>query len=294
MLERCGKPTHPAYFLYGGRGITVSPELQTFEGFYAVLGPRPTGGSLDRVDVNGNYTRDNVRWSTAKTQTRNRQNNRWITYKGVRKTLAEWSEILKIPYDRLSARLLRYGWSTERALEMPRYERGDPRVESLSRHVPTERQPRAEVPDRDKRWTHGRTKTREYRAWAGMIDRCENTARPEYADYGGRGIKIAPELRAFEGFLAVLGPCAPGLSLDRINVNGDYAPGNVRWADAKTQARNRRTSRFIAHNGKTQTLKEWSIALAIPYPRLGFRIRSGWPVERAFAAPRYGWRDRKV
>jgi hypothetical protein len=86
--------------------------------------------------------------------------------------------------------------------------------------------------------THGHTGSPEYHSWLSMIQRCDNPKATGYKRYGGRGIKIAPELRQFETFLALLGPRPAGTSLDRINNDGHYEPGNVRWADAGTQAKN--------------------------------------------------------
>jgi hypothetical protein len=90
--------------------------------------------------------------------------------------------------------------------------------------------------------THGRSGTTEYNSWIGMKMRCFNEADARFADYGGRGITVCARWRAcFEAFFADLGPKpSPNHSLDRIDVNGNYEPGNVRWADASGQTRNRR------------------------------------------------------
>ena len=88
---------------------------------------------------------------------------------------------------------------------------------------------------------HGRSKTPEYRVWLGMLDRCYNPNNKSYQHYGGRGIKVAPEFLDFETFLAEVGPRPPGdYTLDRIDNNGDYAPGNVRWILRGDQNANRR------------------------------------------------------
>lgn len=84
---------------YGGRGITVCDRwLDSFENFYSDMGARPTKShSLDRIDVNGNYEPSNCRWATAKEQANNRTNNKYIEYKGCKKTHAEWATFLGIP-----------------------------------------------------------------------------------------------------------------------------------------------------------------------------------------------------
>ena len=89
----------------------------------------------------------------------------------------------------------------------------------------------------------------EYQAWRGMKTRCLNPRCRKYPDYGGRGIRVCPEwLDSFEAFLEHIGPRpGQGWSVDRIDVDGHYEPGNVRWATAKQQAQNRRPRATRAH-----------------------------------------------
>jgi len=87
---------------------------------------------------------------------------------------------------------------------------------------------------------HSHRKTREYAAWANAKERCTNPKTRNYHRYGGRGIYMCDRwLNNPSAFLADMGPCPPGLSLDRINNNGPYAPENCRWADRLTQSRNK-------------------------------------------------------
>lgn len=91
--------------------------------------------------------------------------------------------------------------------------------------------------------THGATGTPEYRIWAGMIGRCTYPSHTGWKDYGGRGIQVCQRWReSFLAFLADVGPLpGPGFSIDRFpNNNGNYEPGNVRWATRKQQAANKR------------------------------------------------------
>lgn len=89
---------------------------------------------------------------------------------------------------------------------------------------------------------HGMSESNEHQIWCGMWQRCGNPNEICWRNYGGRGIKVHDRWRLFENFLADMGPRPPGMSLDRIDVNGNYEPGNVRWATTKTQRRNGRVA----------------------------------------------------
>ncbi len=115
MRGRCEKPEHKNYALYGGRGIRVCDRWQEFANFLADMGDRPPGGTLDRIDVNGNYEPSNCRWATQKEQTRNKRTNHLIEYQGTRKPIGQWAEELGIPYNRLWQRLVKLQWTAERA-----------------------------------------------------------------------------------------------------------------------------------------------------------------------------------
>ena len=119
MLDRCRNPNHIKYKHYGGRGITVCDLWLKFENFFADMGEKPKGLTLDRKDNDGNYELNNCRWITQKEQCRNMRGN-WdpITYKGESKLPVEFAEIHGIDPGTLKSRLLR-GWSTERAIETP-------------------------------------------------------------------------------------------------------------------------------------------------------------------------------
>jgi len=115
MLSRCHNPNARSYCYYGGRGISVCPQWRTFDGFFADMGERPAGLTLDRIDPRGNYEPGNCRWVDMKTQQRNRTNNRPISFAGRVATEPEWAELLGVRPGLIKLRLWR-GWSAERAL----------------------------------------------------------------------------------------------------------------------------------------------------------------------------------
>ena len=136
--------------------------------------------------------------------------------------------------------------------------------------------------------THGLTKSREYKAWAGAKERVSNKNNHNWLNYGGRGIAMDKRwLDSFEVFFDYtsthLGKHpGKGYSLDRIDNDGNYEPGNVRWADQKTQTLNSRHANMITFFGKTMSLKEWSKELDMNYRTLSSRINIyKWPLERA-------------
>lgn len=117
MKKRCFNKNDPAYKNYGGRSITVCKEWlgrNGFVNFYEDMGKRLSGTSIDRINNNLGYFKENCRWATRKQQQRNKRNNKLITYKGKTLCLAEWSEKLNIKYYTIQKRL-HYGWSIEKA-----------------------------------------------------------------------------------------------------------------------------------------------------------------------------------
>jgi hypothetical protein len=120
MKTRCLNPESASYPAYGGRGITVCPCWeQSFEAFYADVGPRPSPEhSLDRIENSGHYAPGNVRWATRSEQANNRRTSTAIEWQGTTRTVAEWAAALGLPRHRLQARY-RAGWRPPQMFEAP-------------------------------------------------------------------------------------------------------------------------------------------------------------------------------
>lgn len=131
----------------------------------------------------------------------------------------------------------------------------------------------------------------EYWVWASMHSRCYNEAEEKYPRYGGRGITICDRWRHdFAAFLADMGPRpSKAHSIDRIDNDGNYEPGNCRWATAKEQSRNQSKNRLLTHDGKTMIATDWAISLGWEPSFLFGRLDRGWTVEQALTTPPLGF-----
>jgi hypothetical protein len=117
MRGRCLCATDSDFASYGGRGIAVADEWADFAAFIRDMGPRPSGYSLDRIDVNGPYAAENCRWADDATQARNKRSNHLITYQGQTKTLQEWCDLLGLEPSRVRYRL-KSGWAPDEAFSL--------------------------------------------------------------------------------------------------------------------------------------------------------------------------------
>lgn len=129
----------------------------------------------------------------------------------------------------------------------------------------------------------GRKRSATHYAWTNMIQRCTNAKRPDYPTYGGRAISVCRKWRdSFAAFLADMGKRpSPQHSLDRFpDQNGNYEPGNCRWATKHQQMQNTRGTRLITFNGETHGLNEWARRLGMTHSSLQGRFRRGWSLER--------------
>jgi len=125
---------------------------------------------------------------------------------------------------------------------------------------------------------HGYAGTTTYKSWQGMKSRCNDPNRQEYKHYGGRGIKICDRWeKDFVNFLADMGESPKGMTIERIDNDKGYYPGNCKWATRKEQGRNQRTNRMITYSGETRCLSEWSEFLDINPVTLHCRLKNHPP-----------------
>lgn len=131
-----------------------------------------------------------------------------------------------------------------------------------------------------------RDQTATYRTWTAMRDRCERRANARFNRYGGRGVKVCERWSDYANFLEDMGIRPPGKTLDRIDNNGDYAPGNCRWATQSEQQRNTSRSRVYEYQGKTMCLTDWAVELGISRNTIRSRIDDqGMSFEQAVQQP---------
>ena len=136
--------------------------------------------------------------------------------------------------------------------------------------------------------THGLSNHKLFSVWQNAIDRCHNPNSQAYSSYGGRGIEVCKEWRdAFVPFYtwAIKNGWQQGLSIDRIDNDLGYNPGNVRFVPLPEQQRNRRTNRLLTFNGETKCLIEWAEIYGIKKTTLKERLNRGWPTEEALTKP---------
>lgn len=137
--------------------------------------------------------------------------------------------------------------------------------------------------------THRDCSSRLYSIWTKMKARCHRESDWSYKNYGARGIVVCEEWRSsYESFRewALNNGYADSLSIDRIDVNGNYEPGNCRWATMKEQARNKRSNHYITYNGETASIAEWADRVGLAYVTLYNRVAKGdWSAERALTTP---------
>lgn len=131
-------------------------------------------------------------------------------------------------------------------------------------------------------------KNKLYQVWCGILRRCNNKSQRSYKDYGGRGITVCDEWKNnFKIFYdwAMQNGYSDNLTIDRIDVNGNYEPNNCRFITNKQQSRNRRNNKIYTLNNQTHCLSEWAEIYNIDYKLVWGRINSGWDIKKALKTP---------
>jgi len=138
-----------------------------------------------------------------------------------------------------------------------------------------------------------KSRSREYYTWQNMRRRCLDAGNCQYKNYGGRGIKVCERwLESFDNFLSDMGEKPRGYTLDRIDNDGNYEPGNCRWATVKDQCANKRTTILHTRNGVTKCMSHWADEIGLKRRSVQMRISRGWPIELALTAPLNSYRMR--
>jgi len=135
--------------------------------------------------------------------------------------------------------------------------------------------------------SHKESKTKFYKLWHGIIERCENSTNGSYKNYGAKGITICEEWHNYENFKnwALNNGYKEGLSIDRIDNNKGYYPENCRWVTFIKQQNNKKDNHYITYNGKTQSISDWARELGTKYYTIHARIKRGWTEEEAISIP---------
>lgn len=131
--------------------------------------------------------------------------------------------------------------------------------------------------------SHGMSRTRTYRIWHGMRQRCSDAAKGKVRrNYFDKGIRVCERWEQFENFFADMGEAPEGMSIDRIDGNGNYEPGNCRWATPIQQGNNTSSNVSIEHRGEKKTISEWAREIGVKANTLLYRIRRNLPEEKIF------------
>lgn len=135
---------------------------------------------------------------------------------------------------------------------------------------------------------HGLRKHPLYGVWANMKTRCENPNDKHYSRWGGRGIRVCEEWHDFKRFYdwAISNGYSEGLTIDRIDNNGNYEPSNCRWVTVLEQNQNKRNVILLTHNGETKTCAEWSRMFGLSKNTVYSRFHKGWTVEQCLFGKR--------
>lgn len=124
-----------------------------------------------------------------------------------------------------------------------------------------------------------------FRSWQAMLGRCYYPSTAHFDQYGGRGITVCERWHTFASFLSDMGERVTGMTLDRIDTNGNYEPDNCRWVSRKENSRNRRNNRILELDGVRLAVTAWADKVGLSKDTLMRRLRAGWDVRKALTTP---------
>lgn len=303
IVVKCLNPHAATYAAYGGKGITVcerwapngKPDYKAFEAdllcsyvqHVAIYGVADT--TLDRINSDGPYAPDNVRWATAREQAVNRRTTRVFTVDDDQVTAAELERRSGVPGDVIRRRV-NDGWSVRKATQTP----------YTPRHPHRGVRQRQDVAPPTRIVIHHRLcahKLRLRKTWRHMIARCTNPRDRSFTNYGGRGITVCKRWTVYANFETdMLIPYVRHVNtygvqqttLDRVDNDGNYEPTNCRWATMRQQVVNRRNARCYPFNGELFTVKQLLThphANGLTTTTLRSRLDRGWSAAKALSTP---------
>jgi len=148
------------------------------------------------------------------------------------------------------------------------------------------------IPDKGYSFPKGATSDPLHKVWWHMIDRCENPRNSSFKNYGARGIKVCRRWKVGDGvktgyecFLSDMGPRPDGMTIERVQRDGDYEPGNCVWLAKGDQSKNRRGVRLVRIGNQVKTIPDWCAITGIDYWTAIRRVSRGWPPDKAVTEP---------
>src|SRR3990167_3218505 len=136
---------------------------------------------------------------------------------------------------------------------------------------------------------HGLSHSRVRNVWKHMLARCSNPQNRAYHWYGGRGITVCDRWLDLRNFVSDMGHPLSGMTIDRINNDGNYEPSNCRWATYTQQARNRSSNPYLEFRGQKKLISDWAVEVGIKHCTLTMRLKAGLSVEEALTRPIGRW-----
>lgn len=265
MKSRCSNSRKKDYMDYGGRGIKVCDRwLNSFSLFLEDMGTRPPGTTLDRIDVNGDYSPENCRWATAKQQQRNKRNNNNVVFRGRSRSLAEWAEGLRMPYDVLRYRL-KAGWTPEEAFTIP--------VRDLEDFLTLDGVKKTKAQwCKEKGLTQNALLGRLQRGWS--VADALNT--PMVTKKHQRGL-------TFQGVTKSKSQWARDHGLTSSVLLSRIKKGWPIEKALETPMQEKPEARLITYQGTTLPLTAWARRVGMKPVTLSSRLNSGWSIEEALS-----------